>query len=145
MRSALVLMTLLTFGCAELRPSTRTEMVEVAPSQSLAPPPAPPMSPSRLRRRATRGLIAGGTIAILVGGALVIGGAVGWQRQAAANARADAECEAKGGWFCNVFDDLSYIPLGVLIGWGTGTMLTGMVLVGVGAHRHSRDRTRPDQ
>lgn len=139
MRTALTLITLSSFGCAELRYTPRTEMVEVAPDPLAVAPPPPERTQTRAHRG--RGLVIGGTIALLVGTAFIIGGAVGWQQQASANAAADAQCEAQQQAFfsfCGAFDNLSYAPYGGLIAFGGMAAISGLVLVGVGANRGDR-------
>src|SRR5512146_1654074 len=104
MRRALVVITLFAFGCAELRYPTRTAMQEVAPDRverAAADAPSPPTVRSRGRWQP---FIVGGTIVSVIGAGLVIGGAVGLKKQEADNAAADAECSARGGWFCGLLD-----------------------------------------
>lgn len=137
MRPAIVLVTLLAFGCSSLRYSSRTEMVEVAPAAP-APTELQQTSPAARRHHRRLGFVIGGTIASLVGAGLIVGGAVGWHRQSAANDEADAECAAKGGWFCGLFDELSYMPYGFMLGFGTAATLTGIVLLGLGANENER-------
>jgi len=130
MRTLLVAVTLLAFGCAELRYPTRTEMVEVAPSPVEVVPAA---QPTRLEARKNRrlGLRIGGTIMTLIGAALIIGGAVGVNRQQAKNAAEDAACEAQGGWFCGLGDGLALMPYAALISLGGFSTIGGVVLFGV--------------
>jgi hypothetical protein len=140
-RKILALTTLFAFGCAELRYASRTEMVEVAPEPAVVaqPTPSPTPAPRAVPTRSdSQALAIGGTIAAVVGGALILGGAVGWQNQEAANAAADAQCVARGGWFCGLFEGFSYMPYGTLIAFGGMAVVTGIVLVGVGASRLDR-------
>jgi hypothetical protein len=143
----LTLVALFAFSCAELRYAPRTDMVEVASDAVVVAQPTSSRPPSKPQARSTAGrwqaLVIGGTIASLAGIALIVGGAVGWQKQAAANAAADAECLAEGGWFCGLFEDLSYIRYGMLIGFGSIAAAAGVVLIGVGASRLDRQRDRP--
>jgi hypothetical protein len=130
MRTLLVAVTLLAFGCAELRYPTRTEMVEVAPSPvEVVPAREPVRADARKNRRL--GLQIGGTILTVVGAALIIGGAVGVNRQQARNAAEDAECAAQGGWFCGLGDGLALMPYAAVIGLGGFSTIGGLVLFGL--------------
>ena len=139
MRSLLVVLVLTAFGCAELRYPQRTEMVEVAPDPARAAPTADARAEAEpapdLHRRSRHGLVIGGTIASVVGAALLIGGGVGWQRQADRNAAEEADCLAKGGWLCGLFDEFTYLPYGFMVGMGSAAVITGVVLFGIHAHR----------
>jgi len=136
MRTLLVILTLTSFGCAELRYPTRTAMVEVAPEPvRLVPPTSAPEHSAASRRRTRRNLQIGGAIASAIGAALVIGGAFGVHKQQVDNAAAEADCNAQGGWFCGAFDGLSYLPYAGLLVVGAGTAIAGLALIGIGADR----------
>ena len=140
MRRALVLVTLFAFGCAELRYPTRTAMQEVAPDRverAAADAPSPPTVRSRGRWQP---FIVGGTIVSVIGAGLIIGGAVGLKKQEADNAAADAECSARGGWFCGLLDGLSYMPYGVMLGFGAAATVSGLVLFAIGSNRADERR-----
>jgi hypothetical protein len=142
MRSVLVGMTLLAFGCGQMRYASRTEMVEVAPDPAAAPDPltvAPVTSVPPRRRSHWQAFLIGGTVATLVGVGFIVGGAVGWKRQEAANAEANAQCMAAQGWFCGAFDDFSYAPYGALAGLGSVATVSGIVLLGIAVNRHESD------
>jgi hypothetical protein len=140
MRSAIVLVMFLTFGCASMRAPTRTEMVEVTPDPSIVVAPPPPPSHSAAAAPGPKsshwqGFVIGGAIASLVGMAFIIGGGVGWQQQQAANARANNDCMVQGGVFCGAFDDFTYLPMQVLIGIGVPMTAAGITLLAIGFHR----------
>jgi hypothetical protein len=136
MRAWLVAVTLLSFGCAELRYPTRTEMVEVAPPPMQVVPrsEAVPVRVATPKDRRS-GLLIGGGILATIGVAFIVGGAVGWSQQSAKNAAADADCEAQGGWFCGTFDGLSYAPFGGLIALGGMATVSSWVLFSLGARK----------
>lgn len=138
MRRALVLLTLFVFGCAELRYPTRTAMQEVPPDRVERAAADPPPSPVRSRR--WQPFIIGGTVVSVIGAGLLIGGAVGWKKQEADNAAADADCTARGGWFCGLLDGLSYMPYGVMLGFGAAATISGLVLFAIGSNRADRER-----
>ena len=140
MRRALVLLTLVAFGCAEWRYPTRTEMQEVPPDRVERAPPNPPSPPPVRARAGWQPFIIGGTIASVIGVGLLVGGGLGWKKQEADNAAADAECTARGGWFCGLFDGLSFMPYGVMLGFGTAATISGLVLFAIGSNRADRNR-----
>lgn len=146
-----VAVLLLTMGCAQLRYPSHVEMVTV---ENAAPPPLPPSSePPRIEpppgsRRASatarhwRGLVIGGTILTLAGIGLLVGGAVGSDMQQRADARANAECMARQGWFCGLFDGLDQIPYHTLIGVGATSGVSGAVLLILGLNGQASERAR---
>lgn len=142
MRRALVLITLLAFGCAELHYPTRTEMQEVPPDR-IERAPANSSPPSVRSRAGWQPLIIGGTVVSVIGAGLLVGGALGWKKQEADNAAADADCTARGGWFCGLADGLSYLPYSVTLGFGTAATISGLVLFAIGYNRADRDRSHP--
>jgi hypothetical protein len=142
MRNLLAGVTLLAFGCGQLRYASRTEMVEVAPDPATAEAPlaVTPVSSVPPRRSSHwQAFLIGGTVASLVGVGFIVGGAVGWKRQEAANEEANAQCMAAQGWFCGAFDGFSYLPYGALVGLGSVATLSGIVLFGIAANRHERE------
>jgi hypothetical protein len=141
MRNVLVIATLLAFGCGQLRYASRTEMVEVAADPAAVAAAAPPRSVSVARARTSRthALLIGGAIASVIGIGFIVGGAVGWKRQEATNAAADAQCQAEQGWFCGAFDDFSYLPYGALLGVGSVATLGGIVMLGLASNVRDRD------
>lgn len=143
MRLVLVLIVVTSFGCAELRYPARTQMVEVAHPVEVVAAPSPPRVRVGWSRERARGLVIGGTIASLIGGALIIGGAVGWKKQEADNAAADAQCTAQGGWFCGTFDNFSYAPYAALITIGVAGATGGVALLATGMSAPDRDRSAP--
>ena len=144
-RTVAILLTLLTFGCAELRAPTRTDMIEVTPSP--APPSLVP-SPSSADARALhprpnrwRALVIGGAIALAIGVPFIVGGALGLEHQRAADAAADAQCMAQGGWLCGLGDGFDELPYDGLITLGSMSSAVGVTLLLVGAaHYDQRDR-----
>lgn len=147
MRPALLLLTLLAFGCSQLRYSARTEMVPIEPAptpsvqQAPPPPESTPSRPMSAARRRWRGLVISGSILAVVGGAFVLGGALGLRSQQAADQAADARCMAQQGLVCGLFDGLAELPSEAVLGLGVVSATAGVIVLGVGlTGRFDNDR-----
>jgi hypothetical protein len=129
-------MLLLTFGCSQLRYASRTEMAETPSDPAIVAPTLEPPQPRRfLRRRQAVGMIVGGSVMLVVGLGLLLGGTLGMEKNDAANVASDQQCMATGGWFCGAFDGLSDLPYYALISWGAVLGLSGLTLIFIGGDR----------
>ena len=134
----------LVTACAQLQYPVHTPMVTVAdeapPPPMLAPPPRAPRRSTALSRH-WRGVTIGAGVLTLAGGALLAAGAIGYMRQAAASAAAEAKCNGDAFAFLCGLDVLSTLPYVAVIFTGTMTTVSGLVLFGLGYSGHD-DATR---
>ena len=139
-RATVTVLTLLTFGCAELRYPTSTPMVEVAPSAVAV---GPPISLSRTGTTSWRALIVAGSAALIAGGALMLGGGLAYQEQQRADAIEAQQCAAQMREFLCGLDNITSGLGDVTIAYFGGVIGTaGLVLISIGLGvRFRRKRT----